>query len=157
MTVANVAKEFQGVFANDQADPVADTRALLMDGVWSVTSVVDSAAGTDFTYVSIVVPFAVKIIAINIAPTGALTGADATANTYTAGKSNGLGGAITAMGTHVTNLAGGNWAADVLEPFTLTAANCDMTLGQLLTIKKTHAGAGTATPQAAWNITYRKI
>lgn len=157
MTVANVLKRFQGVFANEEADGLADTRALMADGVWSVTSVVDSAAGTDFTYVSIVVPFACKIIGINIAPTGALTGADATANTYTAGKSDGLGGAITVIGTHVTNLAGGNWAADVLEPFTLTAANANLTMGQLLTIKKTHAGAGTATPQAAWNINFRKI
>lgn len=157
MTVANVAKEFQGVFANDQADPLADTRALLMDGVWSITSVVDSAAGTDFTYVSIRVPFAVKITRIDIAPTGALTGADATANTYTAGKSDGAGGAITSIGTHVTNLAGGNWVADVTEPFTMTDSAANLTAGQLLTIKKTHAGAGTATPQAAWNIFYRKV
>lgn len=157
MTVANVAKEFQGVFANDQADPLADTRTLLMDGVWNVTSVVDSAAGTDFTYVSIRVPFAVRIQRIDIAPTGALTGADATANTYTAGKSDGLGGAITAFGTHVTNLAGGNWVADVTEPFTMTDSAATLTAGQLLTIKKTHAGAGTVTPQSGWTIYYRKI
>lgn len=157
MTVANVLKEFQGVFANDQADPLADTRALLADGVWNVTSVVDSAAGTDFTYFSFRVPFAVRIVRIDIAPTGALTGADATANTYTAGKSDGAGGAITAIGTHVTNLAGGNWAADVTEPFTMTDSAATLTAGQLLTIKKTHAGAGTATPQAGWNVYYRKI
>lgn len=157
MTVANVVKKFQGDLCVEEATAVADTQTLLTDGVWSVTSVVDSAAGTDFTYVSIRVPFAVKILRIDIAPTGALTGADATANTYTAGKSDGAGGSITAIGTHVTNAAGGNWAADVTEPFTITATAANLTAGQLLTIKKTHAGAGTATPQAAWNINWRKI
>lgn len=157
MSVANVTKAIQGVMANDQATGVADIEDLLTDGVWTFSNVVDSAAGTDFTYWAIKVPWAVKILDVTICPGGALTGADATANTYTLAKADGAGGSATAIGTHVTNLAGGNWVADVYEAFTLTASAANVTEGQILTVKKTHAGAGTATPQSSWTIRYRKI
>lgn len=157
MSVANVVKMIQGVFANDQSAPVADMEDLLTDGQWNVTSVVDSAAGTDFTYFSIKVPWNVKIISVTACPSGALTGADATANTFTLAKADGAGGAATAIATHVTNLAGGNWAADVFEEFTVTASAANVNEGQILTLKKTHAGAGTATPQTGWSIRWRKI
>lgn len=159
MTVANVVKEFQGVFANDQATGVADTQDLLTDLVINIPMVLDAAAGTDYTYGSFKAPYAFQVIEAIVCPGAALTAADATANTYTLGKSDGAGGAITTIATLVTTLAGGNWVADTFKTMTLsaTAANVLVADGQLVTLKKTHLSTGTVTPASTCALRIRKI
>lgn len=159
MTVANVAKEFQGVFANDQATGEADTQDLILDGVFNINMTLDAAAGTDYTYGAVKVPFNMRIIDVTVCPGSALTAADATANTYTLGKADGAGGSSTAVATLVTTLAGGSWVADTFKAFTLsaTAANLLVNDGQILTLKKTHLSTGTVTPASTCTIRYRKV
>lgn len=158
MTIENVAKEFQGVFCNDQADPVADMQDALTDLVWNIPIVLDAAAGTDYTYGSIKVPFRVRVLDVTICPGAALTAADATANTLTLAKADGAGGAATTVASITTNLASGNWVADTFKALTLSAtfANTLVADGQILTLKKTHAGAGTVTPASTCTIRVRK-
>lgn len=159
MALATVVKEFQGVFANDQATGVADTQDLLTDGVFEMRMTLDAAAGTDYTYASVKVPWNIRVIEAIICPGAALTAADATANTYTLGKSDGAGGAITTVASVVTDLAGGSWVADTFKTMTLsaTAANLLVSDGQLLTLKKTHASTGTVTPASTLIVRYRKV
>lgn len=159
MTVANVSKEFQGVFANDQATGVADTQDLILDGIWNMPMTLDAAAGTDYTYALLKVPFNVQIIDVTICPGAALTAADATANTYTLAKADGAGGAATTVASVVTTVAGGSWVADTFKAMTLsaTAANLLVNDGQIMTLKKTHASTGTVTPASTCTVRYRKI
>lgn len=159
MTVANVLKEFQGVFANDQATGEADVQDLLSDGILEMRITLDAAAGTDYTYASVKVPFDIRVLEAVICPGAALTAADATANTITLGKSDGAGGAITTVASIVTNLASGNWVADTYKAMTLstTFANTLVDDGQLLTLKKTHASTGTVTPASTCIVRYRKV
>jgi hypothetical protein len=158
MTVENVAKEFQGVFCNDQSDPVADAQDALTDLIINIPIVLDAAAGTDYVYGSFKAPYRFQLIEAVICPGAALTAADATANTLTLAKADGAGGAATTVASIVTNLAGGNWVADVFKAMTLSAtpANVRVADGQLVTLKKTHAGAGTVTPASTVTLRIRK-
>jgi hypothetical protein len=158
MTIANVAKEFQGVYCNDQADPVADAQDLLTDLTINIPMVLDAAAGTDYTYGSFKAPYRFQVIEVIVCPGAALTAADATANTYTLGKSDGAGGAITTIATLTTTLAGASWVADTYKTMTLsaTAANLLVADGQLVTLKKTHLSTGTVTPASTCSIRIRK-
>lgn len=158
MTVQNVAKEFQGVYCNDQTDPVADAQDCLTDLVWNLPMILDAAAGTDTVYASFKAPYRVQVIEAIICPTAALTAADATANTYTLGKSDGAGGSITTIASVVTNVAGGSWVADTFKAMTLsaTAANLLIADGQLVTLKKTHASTGTVNPASTLSLRVRK-
>lgn len=158
MTVQNVAKRLQGVFCNEETDPTADKEDLFTDEQIRIPMILDAAAGTDYTYGSFKAPYRFQVISADICPGAALTGADATANTYTLGKADGAGGASTAIATHVTNLAGGNWAADVFEPMTLSATAAALLVadGQIVTLKKTHAGGGTVTPASTCCVRIRK-
>jgi hypothetical protein len=159
MTVANVLKEFKGVYANDQATGDADVQDLLSDGIWNMPITLDAAAGTDYTYALIKVPFNVQIIDVTICPGAALTAADATANTITLAKADGAGGSATTVASIVTNVASGNWVADTFKSMTLsaTAANLLVNDGQILTLKKTHASTGTVTPASTCTVRYRKV
>lgn len=159
MTVAKVSKEFQGVYCNDQTDPVADVQDLLLDSVILLSMALDAAAGTDYTYASFKAPYAFQVVEAIICPGAALTAADATANTITLGKSDGAGGAITTIATVTTTLAGGSWVADTYKSMTLsaTAANLLVADGQLITLKKTHLSTGTVTPASTLALRIRKI
>lgn len=159
MTVANVLKELTGIYPSDAGALSTDIQDAISDDVWLADVTVDSAAGTDFTYLSIKAPFALQIVDVVVGPGGALTGATATANTYTLGKSDGLGGAITSMATLVTVTTTGDWVNDVLKSFTLSAVvgALNVTRGQLITLKKTHASTGTVTPQCTFTIKFRRI
>lgn len=159
MTVANVVKEFQGVFANDQATGEADTQDLLTDLIINIPMVLDAAAGTDYTYGSFKAPYAFRVIEATVCPGAALTAADATANTYTLAKADGAGGSATTIATLVTTLAGGNWVADTFKAMTLSAtfANTLVADGQIVTLKKTHLSTGTVTPASTCVLRVRKI
>lgn len=159
MSVANVLKELAGIYPSDSTQAVTDVQDVFSDDVYLADVTVDSAAGTDFTYLSVKAPFALQILDVAVGPGGALTAADATANTYTLGKSDGLGGAITSQATLTTTLAGGSWVNDVLKSFTLSAVAgaLNVTRGQLITLKKTHLSTGTVTPQSTFTIKFRRI
>lgn len=158
MTVANVAKEFQGVFCNDQTDPKSDAEDALTDLIINIPMVLDAAAGTDYTYGSFKAPYRFQVIEAIVCPGAALTAADATANTYTLAKADGAGGAATTIASVTTTLAGGSWVADVFKTVTLsaTAANVLVADGQLVTWKKTHLSTGTVTPASTLSIRIRK-
>ncbi len=157
MTIANVAKEFQGVFCNDQADPVADAQDAFTDLVYNLPMALD-AAGTDTVYASFKAPFRFQVLEAIVCPGAALTAADATANTYTLAKADGAGGSATTIATLTTTLAGGSWVADVFKPMTLSAtvANQLVADGQLVTLKKTHLSTGTVNPASTLSLRIRK-
>jgi hypothetical protein len=158
MTVEIVANRLQGVYCNEETDPKADKEDLFTDLIWNIPIVLDAAAGTDYVYGSIKVPFRVRVMDATICPGAALTAADATANTLTLAKADGAGGAATTVASITTNLASGNWVADTFKSMTLSAtlANLLVADGQILTLKKTHAGAGTVTPASTLSIRVRK-
>ncbi|HEY5955554.1 MAG TPA: hypothetical protein VIV60_03330 [Polyangiaceae bacterium] len=158
MTVENVAREFQGVYCNDQADPKADREDLLTDLVYNLPIVLDAAAGTDYTYASFKAPFRFRVIDATICPGAALTAADATANTITLAKADGAGGSATTIASIVTNVAGGSWVADTFKAMTLSATDANLLVadGQLVTLKKTHASTGTVTPASTLTLRIRK-
>jgi hypothetical protein len=159
MSVVNYIKAIQGVFGDVEATGVQDTKDLISDASWVQSMALDAAAGTDTVYFSIKVPINVQILEVIIAPGAALTAADATANTYTLAKADGAGGGATTVASVVTNVAGGSWVADVFKTVTLSAtfANLLVSAGQILTFKKTHAGAGTVSPASSCCIRYRKV
>lgn len=159
MSAGNVLKELAGIYPSDSTQAVTDVQDVFSDDVWCADVTVDSAAGTDFTYLGVKAPFALQIVDVVVAPGGALTGATATMNTYTLGKSDGLGGAITSMATLTTPTTTGDWVNDVLKSFTLStvAGALNVTRGQLITLKKTHASTGTVTPQCTFTIKFRRI
>jgi hypothetical protein len=158
MTVANVAKEFQGVYCNDQAAPLADAQDLLTDLTLNLPMALDAAAGTDTVYASFKAPWRFQVIEAIVCPGAALTAADATANTYTLAKADGAGGSATTIATLVTTVAGGSWVADVFKAMTLSAtvANTFVADGELVTLKKTHASTGTVSPASTLSLRIRK-
>jgi hypothetical protein len=158
MTVEIVANRLQGVYCNEETDPKADKEDLFTDLIWNIPIVLDAAAGTDYVYGSIKVPFRVRVMDATICPGAALTAADATANTLTLAKADGAGGAATTVASITTNLASGDWVADTFKSMTLSAtlANLLVADGPILTLKKTHAGAGTVTPASTLSIRVRK-
>lgn len=160
MTVANVVKEFQGVFANDQATGEADTQDLLTDLTWEVGhEAADAAASTTATYWSIKVPFNVRILDVTVCPGAALTADNTNNAVLTLAKADGAGGAATTVATLTTNAASGNWVADTFKSFTLSAtfANTLVNDGQILTLKKTVGGTGVVVPISFITIRYRKV
>lgn len=159
MSVANVLKALKGIYCGDQSDPDADLQDTFSDVMLTIPMIVDAAAGTDYTYGAFKAPFAFRVIEATICPRGALTAADATANTWTLAKADGAGGAATTIATLVGNLAGGDWVADVFKGMTLSvvAGAINVARGQLITLKKTHASTGTVTPAATLYLKVRKI
>ena len=163
MTVANILKELKGVYANDQAAPDADIQDTISDDIITIPMLLDTAAGTDFTYGSFKVPFAFQVVDVSVQPGAALTAADATANTYTLGKADGAGGASTVVASFTSATVGGsgsgNWVADVFVPATLSAV-AGATLvarGQIVTWKKTHLSTGTVTPASTCTLKIRRV
>lgn len=158
MTVEIVAKRLQGVYCNEETDPLADAQDLFTDLVFNLPMALDAAAGTDTVYASFKAPYRFKVIEAIVCPGAALTAADATANTYTLAKADGAGGGATTIATLVTTLAGGSWVADVFKSMTLsaTAANVLVADGQLVTLKKTHLSTGTVSPASMLSLRVRK-
>ena len=159
MSVANVLRELAGVYPSDSTQTVNDVNDVFTDDVVTINMALDAAAGTDTFYGAFKAPFAFQVVEASVCPGGALTAADATANTYTLGKADGAGGSSTAIGTLVTTLAGGSWVADVFKPLTLSAtfANTLVARGQLVTFKKTHLSTGTVTPASTLSIKIRRV
>jgi len=158
MTVEIVAKRLQGVFCNEETDPVADAQDLFTDIVINLPMVLDAAAGTDYTYASFKAPWRLRVIEAVICPGAALTAADATANTYTRAKADGAGGAATTVASVVTDVAGGSWVADTFKLMTLSATDANRLVadGQIVTLKKTHLSTGTVTPASVLSLRVRK-
>jgi hypothetical protein len=94
------------------------------------------------------VDFDATVTEIGIVSEAALVAADATARTLTVYNRGQLGAGAVVVGTLVTNLAGGNWAANDKKLFTLSAvaANLILAAGDALECVETVAGAGTARP-----------
>ena len=159
MTVAIALKKLKGFVTIDQADPTADAEDLFSDEIWNIPITLDAAAGTDYVYGSIKVPYAVLVVEAVVCPGAALTGATSTANTWTLAKADGAGGSATAVATLVSLTTTGDWVADVFKAMTMSAtpANRLVADGQILTLKKTHASTGTVTPASTLTIRVRKV
>lgn len=158
MTVEIVAKRLQGVYCNQETDPVADAADLFTELTLNLPMALDAAAGTDTVYASFKAPWRFRVLEAVVCPGAALTSADATANTYTLGKSDGAGGAITTIATLTTTLAGGSWVADTFKSMTLSATDANLLVadGQLVTLKKTHLSTGTVSPASTLSLRIRK-
>jgi hypothetical protein len=100
-------------------------------------------------------PFAATVTSVKIVSESALTAADATARTLTIYNRGQAGAGTTVVATLVTNLAGGNWVANVEKDFTLSAtpANLVLAAGDNLECVETVASTGTA--RGASKITIR--
>ncbi len=157
MTVEIVAKRLQGVYCNEETDPKSDAEDLFTDLVYNLPMALDAAAGTDTVYASFKAPWRFKVLEAVICPGAAMTGATATANTYTLAKADGAGGAATVIASLVT-ITGVDFVADVFKTVTLsaTAANLLVADGQLVTFKKTHASTGTVSPASTLSLRIRK-
>jgi hypothetical protein len=79
---------------------------------------------------------------------GALTADNANNASLTVAKSDGAGGAATAMATLLTNVASGNWVAGGTKAFTpsATAADRRFTKGQLISFAIAKNGTGVVVP-----------
>ena len=164
MTVANVLKELAGIFPSDAGQLATDMPDVFSDEVILIPMLLDGAAGTDYTYGSFKAQWAFQVIEAVICPSAVMTGATATANTYTLGKADGAGGASTVIGTFVS-ITGADFAADVFKALTLSATPANVLVArgqigdgrQIVTFKKTHASTGTVTPQSTLYLKVRKI
>jgi hypothetical protein len=117
----------------------------------------DAAAATASTLYQLKVPYAFVVEQMSVCPGAALT-ADATNNAVlTLAKANGAGGASTAIATLTTDVAGGNWVADVFKEGTVTGSAAAVADGQLLTLKITKGGTGVVVPACSVSIRVRKV
>ncbi len=162
MTVANVVKEFKGIYPGDasQLSPPTEIEDLITDSTWEVGhEVADGSAGATGTYWAVKVPWNVQILEVVVCPGGALTADNTNNAVLTLAKADGLGGAATTVATLTTNAASGNWVADTFKNFTLSAtfANTLVNDGQILTLKKTVGGTGVVVPVSYITIRYRKV
>lgn len=158
MTVATSLKKIKGFDLVGEADPDTDLQDLFTDRILRMRIILDAAAGADYTKSSFKVPFAMVIREAVILPGAGLTASAADYNTFTLAKADGAGGAATTMATLLTDVAGGDWVADVFKPMTNgTLAARTLTEGQLVTLKKTYAASGTVTPASTLIIRYRKV
>lgn len=100
-------------------------------------------------------PFACTVTSVKSVAEAALTAADATARTLTLFNRGATGAGTTVVATLVTNVAGGNWVANVEKDWTLsaTAANLVLAQGDNLECVESVAGAGTA--RSATKVTVR--
>ena len=157
MTVEIVARRLQGVFCNEETSPLADKEDLFTDVVINLPMALDAAAGTDTVYASFKAPWRFQVLEAIICPGSAMTGATATANTYTLAKADGAGGSATTIATFVS-ITGADFVADVFKAMTLSAtlANTFVADGQIVTLKKTHASTGTVSPASMLSIRVRK-
>jgi hypothetical protein len=115
--------------------------------VWSTP--VAYAAGTDFNFDIGVVPEAESdqawgAVKASVTSPSLVTGATATAETFTLGYSR-AGAARVSIATLVT-ITGLNLAADTEVSFTVLAAAASLLAGDVLTLQKTHVGAGITIP-----------
>jgi hypothetical protein len=141
---------------NSDAQNDADFQDGIADLFFTAPIVVDSAAGTDFTYWSLKAPCDLRIVEVTVCPGAALTASDTITNTYTLAKADGAGGAATAIAALATTVANTNWAADVFKTVPITQSASTVLKGQILTLKKTHLSTGTVTPASTFYIRARR-
>lgn len=160
MSVANVLKQFSGIYPSDSTALSTDVEDVLSDWTWEVGhEAADAAASTTATYWAIKVPWNVRIVEVVVCPGGALTADNTNNAVLTLAKADGAGGSATTVATLTTNVASGNWVADTFKSFTLSAtpANLLVNDGQILTLKKTVGGTGVVVPISFFTIRYRKV
>ena len=89
-----------------------------------------------------------RLLGAKIIPHGALTADNANNATINIDKSDGLGGAATAMASLTTNVASGNWVAAAFKTMALSAtpANLRFTKGQLISFDIAKAASGVVVP-----------
>lgn len=160
MSVANVLKQFSGIYPSDSTALPTDVEDTLSDWTWEIGhEAADAAAGTLATYWAIKVPWNVRIVEVVVCPGAALTADNTNNAVLTLAKADGAGGSATTVATLTTNVASGNWVADTFKSFTLSAtfANTLVNDGQILTLKKTIGGTGVIVPISFFTIRYRKV
>lgn len=160
--LAKAVRAFSGVFLNFDVTPADQKTAvedLLTDELWPIHKIApDAAAGDLYTLGSIKAPCDLSIEDFMVCPAGALAASDAANAVLTLAKADGLGGAATPIATLTTNLASGNWVADVFKNGVVALAPARLvTKGQILTVKKTITGAGVIVPACTVNIRMRRI
>lgn len=158
MSVSNLNKRLLGTLVLDETDPAASLQDAIFDGaITFFKSAADAMAADASTIGAFKAPFAMKIVGVTAVPNTTLTAHDTNNAVITLAKADGAGGSVTAIAALTTNVAGGNWAADVFEEFTVTASAANVTDGQVVTLKVTKGGSGVVVPISSYTIRYRRV
>ncbi len=158
MSVSNLTKRLKGTLVADETDPDADLQDAFLDGmVTFFKASADAMASDASTIGAFKAPFAMRIVGVTAIPNTTLTAHDTNNAVITLAKADGAGGSATAVAALTTNGAGGNWAADTFEEFTVTASAASVTRGQVVTLKITKGGSGVAVPISSYTIRYRRV
>lgn len=156
MSATDVYKRLLGTLANELTE--ADLQDALFEGVYSFTkAAADAMAADTSTIGAFKAPFNMQIIGVTICPNTTLTGHDTNNAVITLGKADGAGGSSTAIAALTTTVASGNWAADTFKELTVTAANVQVTDGQIVTLKITKGASGVVVPISSYTIRYRRV
>lgn len=85
-----------------------------------------------------------RVLRCDILPTAALTANDTNYASILLKSEDGAGAGAETISTLTTKITGGSgdWTAKVTVPFTLTAANVDLSAGDILMVQITKAGSG---------------
>jgi hypothetical protein len=110
---------------------------------------IDGAAGTATAEIVIdnTLRHAGTVVAVRVAPSAALTAADATpANIIIRRRPAAAPGTPVVIATCTTNLASGNWTAWQMKDFTSSIASAAVLADDVITVEITKTGAGTVVP-----------
>jgi hypothetical protein len=134
-TTNNEAKEF--------------SRRVVEDKLHWKKAAIDGAAGTATAEIVIdnTLRHAGTVVAVRVAPSAALTAADATpANIIIRRRPAAAPGTPVVIATCTTNLASGNWTAWQMKDFTSSIASAAVLADDVITVEITKTGAGTVVP-----------
>lgn len=130
-------------------DGAEDTVNALTDIPWVITLAADGAASTAISITkSFTNPFdfTLRLVSAGVNAGAAVT-ADASNNaTITLSTDNGADSAPATAASITTDVATGNWAADITKAMTLTSANCLIPPGANVYYTQTKAASGVQLP-----------
>lgn len=156
MSVLEAKNRLEGTVLRDLDE--ADGEDLVYDFLLNpVKTAADAAAGDTSTVFECKAPCNFEVVSLTICPHAALTANDTNNAVVTLGKADGAGGGSTAISALTTNLASGNWVADVFKEMTITGTAKRVNDGQVMTLKITKGGTGVAVPASSYSIRCRKV
>lgn len=160
MTVSAVIKELSGIYPGDATQLAADVQDVFSDDIITFQKTAPDALAADaYTMFSFKAPFAFQVVEAVITPGAALTANASNNAVVTLAKADGAGGGATTIATHTSDVAGGNWVADVFKTLTNSAtfAATLVARGQIVTLKLTKGGTGVVVPISGYTLKIRRV
>ena len=156
MAVLDLIHRLFGTLALGNEDE--DLQDLVLDDIFTINKpAADAAAGTDYSYGALKVPFDIEVVSVTICPHGTLTANDTNFATITLEKADGAAGSATAVASVTTETTGsGDWAADTFVELTLDESEKEVDDGQILIIESAKDGTGVAVPISSFTVRYRR-